>query len=186
MQFVALEPNIEIIGAAVRAAIGSFDGCRRLVERGFYGRSIDGARWYSQQDWLDGLRSIDAEHGGAHLFAIGEQMAANAIFPPTLESLSDAIAMLDIAYHLNHRKRGELMYEVKTGARRGGIGGYDYMFYGDRHLVCESDTPHPCELDFGVVKGLADRCLEGARVEHVEGACRRRGDRSCRYRVTWD
>ncbi len=49
----------------------------------------------------------------------------------------------------------------------------------------ECSTPYPCAFDEGIVTGLAQRFEPTATVAHDRKGCRKRGDPSCNYNVTW-
>ena len=55
----------------------------------------------------------------------------------------------------------------------------------EQKIEVTSDTPYPCEADFGIVTGMANKFEAKARTVHGPGPCRRRGGTKCTYVVTW-
>jgi hypothetical protein len=105
-----------------------------------------------------------------------------------LDSIKPALASIDVAYHLNHRIGGRVLYDAASGATRDGIGHYAFRDEGPRAALVVCDNPYPCAFDRGIVQAVAERfCAAGDRVavEHLLPGCRRTGDGACRYRVSW-
>jgi hypothetical protein len=54
-------------------------------------------------------------------------------------------------------------------------------------MVCEN--PYPCEMDLGMLEGIAERFLpkDSLRVQvtHVPGECRRQQAERCTYLIHW-
>ncbi|MCA9701370.1 MAG: hypothetical protein KC431_27860, partial [Myxococcales bacterium] len=102
MQYVAFDPDIEILGAAVMATFGGFGPFRAIVERvltrigladndGSGRGQIDVDRWYLQQAWLDALREVDERYGPEVLFNIGAEIPNNAVFPTAAVDVHSAV-----------------------------------------------------------------------------------------------
>jgi hypothetical protein len=195
MQYRAFEPDIEILGAAMMATIGGFGPLRTIVERvlcrdglvdcGVPGAGIDVDAWYVQQAWLDALREIDERFGTEVLFNIGAEIPNNAVFPALAVDVHSAVASIDVAYHLNHRRAGRVMYDSTTGEMLEGIGHYGYERLGDTQILSTCITPYPCEFDFGIVATMARRFEPRTIVEHVGSHCRRHGAQACTYSLRW-
>lgn len=195
MQYVAFEENIEILGAAVMATVGGFGPFRKIVERVLTREGlaasdtnpgqIDVDAWYSQQAWLDALREVDERFGAEILFNIGAEIPNNAVFPSSAVDVHSAVQSIDVAYHLNHRRHGVVMYDPPSGAMLEGIGHYGYEKLGERELLSRCHTPYPCEFDLGIVSTMARRFQPKALAEHVGDACRREGAEACSYRLRW-
>ena len=190
MQYRAFEPGIEILGAAVMATVGGFGPLRSIVERmlcraglldcaGASTTGIEIDAWYSQQAWLDALREVDERFGTEVLFNIGAEIPNNAVFPASAVDVHSAIASIDLAYHLNHRRAGQVMVDPLTQAMVEGIGHYGYERLGDRHILSTCENPYPCEFDLGIVTNLARRFEPRALVEHVGEERRRHGAQAC-------
>ena len=69
------------------------------------------------------------------------------------------------------------------------IGGYHYEQHDRRSAKMVCDNPYPCDLDLGLVEAICDRYRPKdslwVRIEHDPRSCRRRGDTSCTYLITW-
>lgn len=60
------------------------------------------------------------------MYNIGLSIPENAVFPPWVVDIDTAVKAIDIAYHLNHRKDGKPLFDMKTGTMSEGIGHYGY------------------------------------------------------------
>jgi len=198
MQFRAFEPGIEVNGQTVNAIVDGFRflkelPSRILLEEGI-GKpgprgivNIEPDAWYSQEGWLRAFERIAREMGRPNLFAIGLKIPENAKFPPTITDIDKAVASIDVAYHMNHRKHGTVMFDPSRGIMLEGIGHYGYEPRAGKPLiVSRCQNPYPCDFDRGILTAMARRFEKAARVTHVdEEPCRERGDESCTYHVTW-
>ncbi|MFO7566040.1 MAG: hypothetical protein R6X02_25575 [Enhygromyxa sp.] len=195
MQFRALEPGIELLGSALMATLGGFGPLRTIVERMLCRDGlvdcdapearIDPAGWYDQQAWLDALCEIDERFGAEILFNIGAEILNAAVIPSLAVDVHSAVASLDLAYHLNHRRGGRVMADLSTGEMLEGIGHYGYERLGDTYILSTCTTPYPCEFDFGVVATMARRFEPRVIAEHVGAECRRQGAQACTYSLRW-
>jgi hypothetical protein len=201
MQFKAFEPNIEVYGSSIDAIVEGFAlfpqiGLEKLVEHGigemrkgsggkqeYY---INREAWYSQANWLKAFESIASSIGVQVLFKIGKNVPKHAVFPPQVKDIHAALQSLDVAYHMNHRKAGQAMFNADTGRMLEGIGHYKYEKGGKpKEIVMVCENPYPCDLDRGIIQALANRFEGHAKVAHDTGPCRKKGENSCRYHVTW-
>jgi hypothetical protein len=194
VQYRAFEPGIETLGAAVMAMVGGFGPLRSIVERMLCRKGLvdcdvqpglDVNAWYSQQAALDALREVDERFGTEILFNIGAEIPNNAVFPASVVDIDSAIRSIDIAYHLNHRRAGRVMYDPASGTMDEGIGHYGYEKLGPGHILSTCMTPYPCELDLGIVATMARRFEPHTIVEHVGSQCRRHGAQACTYSLRW-
>lgn len=199
MQFRPFAPGIEVSGQAVWSLVDAFSpnqqtpsrvlaeaGIGQLGEGGVL--KLDPKGWYSQEAWLKAFERIAATLGSQVLFAIGQRIPQNAVFPPTITDLDSALRAIDVAYHLNHRKDGQVMFDAATLTMASGIGHYAYERpHPDKPLivlVCRN--PYPCEFDRGVVTALARRFEPAASLVHLdEHLCRSTGGDECTYHVKW-
>jgi hypothetical protein len=174
-QFKALDPKVEVNGETVLSILdgmGSFKaiGSRFLEQCGI--REPKPGQWYRQQDWLDAFKLIAQKVGDSTLFEIGKKIPENARFPPEVDSVEKALAAIDIAYHMNHRK--------------GEIGHYSFSPAGRREgrMVC--DNPYPTEFDRGIIEAMALKFAPYVDVEVEPGrGSRRDGGNSDSYRIAW-
>jgi hypothetical protein len=176
-QFEAIDKNVRVSGAAVLAVVKGMaangtTGLRILKENGIIDPQSD--KWYPQQAWLNAFRRIAEQIGQETLRAIGERIPETAHWPSEIEDVMDALASIDVAYHLNHFG--------------GEIGHYRFKKTGDRSGMMICDNPYPCAFDFGIVKATARRFApRGVTpiVKHEVDGCRQRGSESCTYLVSW-
>jgi hypothetical protein len=162
----------------VEEGIGKFD-----AGRGF---ALDKDGWYSQQAWLRAFAKVAKQVGQSVLFDIGKRIPANAQFPPWVVDVPSAISSIDIAYHMNHRKRGKVMFDPSTGALDEGIGHYGYEYVkGSQRVTSLCENPYPCSFDEGIITAMAQRFDIRARVEHQPGACRKTGSNFCVYVIAF-
>jgi hypothetical protein len=204
MQYKPFEKGIEVIGQTVYAivdGINSFKGIssfKKLAPKhllavgigekdGHEGIKIDPAAWYSQEEWLKAFESIGNEVGVAVLYEIGQVIPKNAKFPPWVVDVDSAIKSIDIAYHMNHRKGGQAMFDPNTGKMLEGIGHYGYQRVEGRNMiisVCEN--PYPCSFDRGIITTMAKKFQPSVSVIHDNSEpCRKNGAESCTYIITW-
>jgi hypothetical protein len=198
MQFVPFEEGIEVDGQAVWALVAGFKAfpvlaSTYLLQEGIGTPDPDGVAlvdpkaWYSQRAWLKAFEQISVHMGDAVLFEIGRAIPSTARFPPRATDIHSAIQSIDIAYHLNHRKQGQPMFEPTTGAMLEGIGHYGYQrVEGQRQIISVCENPYPCAFDQGILTAMAERFEPSARLVHDETQpCRKHGADSCTYIITW-
>jgi len=180
-QFVPFEQGVEVNGQTVLSIVNALEGGRSsrfkiLEKHGII--DIQPQAWYSQKAWLDAFREISETLGAHTLFAIGEAIPENAIFPPEIDTLQKALGSIDLAYHLNHR---------------GGEIGHYTLTHFDEHMrnatmVC--NNPYPSEFDRGIITTMVkkfvppsslifDVSLDRTRESRLGGA------NSCTYIITW-
>lgn len=152
---------------------------------------IDRHRWYSQQRWLDAFADISQALGGGLMFKIGCQVPSFAPFPPQgsddASTIHEGLRALDVAYHMNHRRAGKVMYNTETGAMLEGIGHYILRESSDdRHIVMCCENPYPCDFDRGILHTIASHFEPSAETTHDRTlGCRKHGADSCTYNITW-
>jgi hypothetical protein len=198
MQFKPFEPGIEAYGASIDAVVDAFKlfpsvALKRLAAFGigtFQGKNnvvIERDAWYPMDKWLSAFESIATEVGSRGLFQYGQHLPKYAPFPPTINDIHSAMASMDAAYHMNHRKGGKVMFDPSTGQMLEGIGHYGYApVKHEKKIVSVCENPYPCEFDRGIITSLAARFEKGSRVVHDDKApCRKTGANSCTYVVTW-
>ncbi len=198
MQFKSFEAGIEVFGASVGAFIEAFKlfpsvVLRCLVRHGIgttTGKNnieVDPQRWYSQDAWLAAWEEIARTVGPRACYQVGRQVPRHAVFPPSVTDSHTAIAALDIAYHMNHRKNGKVMFDPATGQKLTGIGTYGYKpVQGERKIISVCENPYPCDFDRGLLTEVALKFERSARVLHDDAApCRTRGAESCTFTVIW-
>ncbi|MBI4957705.1 MAG: hypothetical protein HY908_37205 [Myxococcales bacterium] len=197
MQFKPFEAGVEVNGQTVYAIVDGFKMFKRIPSQillaegiGQLGANdvvqIDPLAWYSQAAWLRAFERIAKEVGTIHLYAIGAKIPENAKFPPSVTDVATAIQAIDVAYHMNHRAGGRVLFDAVTGRMYEGIGHYGFAQPGPRHIVSRCENPYPCDFDRGIITTMARRFEKTALIEHDDSQpCRQRGDDSCTYSVTW-
>jgi hypothetical protein len=201
-QWAALDQaaeRLEVNGQTIFSIVSSFkffkhipgrilSGCDlgHVDEAGAY--VIDLTAWYPMADFLRAFDEINAQLGGATLYAIGEKIPENAAFPDWVVDVESALRAINVAYHMNHRKGGRVMFDPETGALRAGIGRYHFAGATDasrRRFMIECDNPYPCRFDQGIIAAMARRFHPTAIVRHQPGECREEGGRRCVYEVAF-
>jgi hypothetical protein len=198
MQFTPFEDGIEVSGDSLGAIVDGFRkypsvAAKYLTKFGL-ARSepgqplvIDRTAWYPLKEWLSAYEGIAKEIGYNSLYGIGRSIPENASFPPHVQDIHSAIASIDVAYHLNHRKHGQVMFNPETGAMLEGIGHYRAESHPlESRIVCVCENPYPCDFDRGIIAAMATRFEATAKTAHDNDApCRKKGADSCTYFVWW-
>jgi hypothetical protein len=196
MQRVGSLTGIEASTSGIKVLLAGFEyfpslAMRLLVAQGVVGPGADGQllvqeSWFPLESWLAVHEAIYKEIGPNALITFGTRILENPKFPTWIRDVDTALESIDIAYHRSHRKVGKVMYDESTGNMAEGIGHYRAKRVpGQQKIEVASDTPYPCEVDLGIVTGMASRFEPKSRVVHGSGPCRRRGGGTCTYTVTW-
>ena len=177
-QFKAIDPKVEVSGAAVLSVVEGMEAFKGtaldiLAKHGIVDPKKEG--WYLQQSWLDAFREISDGIGPATLRRIGSKIPETALWPPEIKTMEDALASIDVAYHMNHQK--------------GDIGHYRFEKSGKRSGWFLCDNPYPCAFDFGIIKATAYRFSAKDAIPVVKHddtqPCRQKGGESCTYLISW-
>ena len=197
MQFKAFEPGIEVNGPTVNSVIAGLGHFTNLSRR-FFSQvgigtvidrelRIDMDGWYQQAAWLTAFENIAKTVGDRVLMNIGLSVPANAQFPPWVIDVDSAIKAIDIAYHLNHRKNGKILFNPDNGSMTEGIGHYGYQrIPGENKIISKCQNPYPCAFDHGIITAMAHKFNPDAVIEHDDTKeCRNKGADSCTYIITW-
>ena len=180
-QFVSFQSGVEVSGEAVLAVVNALDAgkpTRLKILRKHGIVDPHPHEWYSQQAWLDAFKEMSEIFGVHTLFAIGEAIPENAIFPPGVDDLRSALASIDVAYHLNHRG--------------GEIGHYTLSEFDEakRTAIMVCNNPYPSEFDRGIITTMTrkfvskDSVIYDVQLDRARET-RLRGADSCTYFVTW-
>jgi hypothetical protein len=179
----------------VMEGMGAFPtiATRYLNQAGVRDLHSDHETFYPLQIFTDLLAQMEKEIGDATMVGLGRFIPKEAIFPQEIRTLEEAMKMIDVAYHMNHRdSRGQMMFDPeRTPPLLDGIGSYKCEFAPDKRevlLVC--DNPYPCQFDLGIITEMVQRFKPKsslyARVNHLsDQPCRKRGDATCTYQVRW-
>jgi hypothetical protein len=192
-QYKSYEAGIEILGKDIMAPLEGMGAFRKMAEGmlvtvGLGGVVADDKHWYQLQKYLDVFALIAEKTGDATLVSIGKKVMANAALPP-MNSVEDALGLMDIAYHMNYRNaRGQILFDpARPQPILEGIGHYTCKFTpGEKKAVMVCSSPYPCAYDRGIVTEFAQHYERGAVVRHDDSAgCRKNGADACQYIVTW-
>jgi hypothetical protein len=192
-QFKSYEAGIEIMGKDIMAPLEGMGAFRRmandfLTAAGLGDVVADDKHWYPLQKYLDVFRMISEKVGDSTLLTIGKKVMATAALPP-MNSINDALGLMDIAYHMNYRNaKGQVLFDpARTPQLLEGIGHYTCQFVpGEKKAVMVCSSPYPCAYDRGIVTEFAQHYQRSAAVRHDDTAgCRKNGADACKYIVTW-
>jgi hypothetical protein len=180
-QFVPFQEGVEVSGESVLAFANALEGGRatRIKILNKHGLSnLQSKAWYSHKGCLNAFKEVSEIFGANTLFAIGEAIPENAIFPPEIDSLEKALASIDVAYHLNHR---------------GGEIGHYTLVHFDEHkhmatMVCTN--PYPSEFDRGIINTMVRKFIPPTSIFYdvqldLTKETRLQGADSCTYVITW-
>jgi hypothetical protein len=149
-------------------------------------RSIEADLWYPLQQVLRFYSDVIPAIGENTLFAIGKHMPEAAVWPADITTIEAGLASIDVAYHLNHRVDGQVMFDPGTGAMLEGIGHYRCDLDGKRRIIMTCDTPYPSTLDRGIITGTARKWKPWAEVTlDASKPSRLHGGASCTFLVEW-
>ncbi len=151
---------------------------------------LDTQEWIPLSDSLQAFNYVAQTLGEKSLYIIGKAITRNAPFPP-MEGLEQALASIDIAYHMNHRKGGQVMYDPRTLLKTEGIGHYKLTTFDRQEkratMVC--DNPYPSEFDRGIIAEITRKFKPTVLPERVEldkeKETRKEGGESCTYHIFW-
>jgi hypothetical protein len=192
-QFIAFAPDVEVNGETVLSVV---DGMGHFKEKAILFLKENGienpapGNWYKQQSWLNAFQLIAKTTGDFTLFNIGKKIPENAQFPPSIDSLEKALAAIDVAYHMNHRIKGEILFNPQTGAVKEGIGHYRFEKINDKNMKMICNNPYPCDFDKGIIDAMAQRFKPAGvpvvMVKHDDTQpCRKKGGDSCTYHISY-
>ena len=189
-EFIAYDPRVEVNGQTILSVVEGIPEYKEfalgvLEKNGI--RRIRRGSWHSQQGWLNAFKDIAEEIGGFTLYAIGRNIPDSADWPPMIETLEDALASIDIAYHMNHRIEGRRLYDAAAGTMTDGIGHYGFRKVSEHLVQMACDTPYPCDFNKGIIAATANKFKEAAEIVSIreEGECRKRGADGCTYIIRW-
>lgn len=197
MEYALGDPTIEVEWQAIKVVLDAFKQFTMVAghymrQEGIGAEDPDGNiipsgdGWYPVDSYLRALRQIAEQYGDRMIEEGGLAVPKHAVFPPHIRDITSALESLDVAYHMNHRKTGALMFDPQTGQMTEGIGHYSAERGEPRKMTIVSDGPYPHAYDMGIITALAHRFEPKARTVHDDKKpCRKTGGASCTYVVTW-
>lgn len=130
---------------------------------------------YPLKGYLASLEEFQKQFGRDFMEKVGALIFEKAIFPPGIDDVEKALALVDTAYHMNN-----------TNAQPGALGSYAWTSSGPSSGTMICDNPFPCAFDQGIIRGIARKFKREARIEHLSpSTCRHSGAPQCTYRVEW-
>jgi hypothetical protein len=188
--------GIEVAGASAFAIVDAFRSfsliagqlleSEKIGHLGADGKVVfDTTKWYPLDAILRVFQKIKTSMGDASLFQVGKAIPKTAAFPPSVNDIESALKLLNMAYHMNHRKDGQVMMSA-DGQMLSGIGSYDFVSLGIRQARLTCSNPYPCSFDKGIITAVAHKMAKTASVEHENpNACRSNAASSCSYVIKW-
>lgn len=197
MEYKSYESGVEVTGAGLSIMLESFKDFTLLASQIMLAEGIgaedeggivrvDPEGWYPLDNYLRALQRVTQEVGDQIVYQGGLATPKHAKFPPDIKDVHAALGSIDIAYHMNHRKSGALMFDPTTGSMAEGIGHYRYQKADARKIIMTCANPYPCELDRGLITAMAKRFEPNANVTHDRTKpCRKQGGESCTLLINW-
>jgi len=193
IQFIAINPKVKVNGETVLSVIEGLGVMKNMAIKILSENNINdpkAGQWYLQQDWLNSFKVIAEKIGPNTLYKIGTFIPKKANFPEDIDTIEKALASLDIAYHMNHQLNDKPMFDNNTGELTEGIGHYSFHSINPKKAEIVCDNPYPCDFDRGIIDALAQKfkpknsVMTLVKHDDTKG-CRKNGDKSCTYIVTW-
>lgn len=191
-QFVALNKDVEVNKRTLLSIVNSMDQGREnrinILEKN--GINLDSKEWFNQQDWLNAFKDISNTLGEMNLYLIGKAIIKSAEFPP-IKDLEEGLKSINIAYHMNHRLSGKVMFDKITGKTIDGIGSYKLVEYSaeNRTAVMVCNNPYPSKFDEGIIIQVVRTYKPKGSIEKIQldltKESRKNGAKSCTYIITW-
>lgn len=148
--------------------------------------AVDPAAWYPLEDYMPVYQKIESLLGGRGLEKVGATIPQFANMPANIRDIHSALASIDLAYHMNHRLNGKVMFNPATGEMLEGIGHVKSQpTPGKNEIVLVCDDMYPCRFNVGLIRGMAQRFQPQAVLSHDPQQCRLKGASTCTYVVTW-
>jgi hypothetical protein len=179
-EFASVPKEVQVRGTVVDTFVSAFGPYKnrgtRILARIFGTDEIGTGEedLYPLHLYLQAMKDIQEQFGHEFMQRIGSYIFEKAVFPPGIDSLVQAMALINTAFYMNHTEA------------EGKIGGYHWAKTGDRSGQMTVDCPYPCVFDLGILTSIATRFESGGKVTHDDAKpCRRAGGDTCTYRVEW-
>jgi len=191
-EYISFEKGIEVGGNDLTiVTVGTLAISQREVIIEKYGLKTHKGAWNDLQALLDTFKEIALTIGEMNLFLFGKSVIESMAFPP-MNGLKNALESIDVAYHMNHRKNGKLMFDAKTGAMTEGIGHYKLVKFDEamREAVMVCHTPYPSKLEEGIILQIVrkykpqDSSQTKVSLDETRET-RRKGGESCTFIISW-
>ena len=189
--YKTFEDDIEVNGKTMNSVVNALPSIGFFVKKIFLEVGLPApdeiapGQFYPQQQWLDAFKLISEKAGAHTLMSIGEKIPENAIFPSDISNIEQALASIDIAYHMNHRKNKQVLFQ--NGELIEGIGHYGYFKVpNENKIIMTCNNPYNCDFDRGIISAMAKEFQPQVKITHEEvNSCRKLGGETCTYFVIW-
>lgn len=189
-EFKAFNVAVEVNGPTILSVVKGMPGYESTALKILGNKGISDINedsWFPQQAWLDAFKEIADKIGEKTLRSIGAKIIESAEFPPTVNSVESALASIDIAYHMNHRAMGKVLFDPEKGTMFEGIGHYHFEKKAENEFLVTCENPYPCEFDKGLIKGVVEKFMKPGQkaeyLENVKAGCRKSNSMKCTYLV---
>lgn len=146
--YVAGSPEALVIGQTMHAFLDNVqvDVIQPILQR-HNATEIKADEWYPHQLWMDILKDIEEALGGrsqSAFVAFGRQVVENAVMPPEMKTIPDALNALHAIHHLNLKNVPE-------------DEGYFVEKIDEKHYHVYENTPNPSDAIYGFIWGICAR-----------------------------
>lgn len=177
-EFVAFDPNAEVIGMAINAVVAAMgDEVLPVLEKHSLA-NVDPNAWYPQQKFLDFFADIAQQKTLNTMFDlinIGMKIPENILLPPEMQSIPAIMQAMDMTYQMNHRN--------------GDVGHWHCNIIDERTIEMTAEKPYPDDFDYGAMYSFARRLAPpdgNVKIVRDESKpIRKNGGRSTTYLITW-
>jgi hypothetical protein len=148
---------------------------------------IEPQGWYPLDGYLRAFNAIARETGESVVRQLGMGVMQNVHWPKEANSLEGMVRLINVGYHMHHRRNGVPLYDAVKGPTPSAIGSYEGRKVSDSVFVLECANPYPCLFDQGIVHGGLRRLgvKPGAVTVTHEASrpCRAKAGKSCTLRL---
>ncbi|MCD4686081.1 MAG: hypothetical protein K8S97_09115 [Anaerolineae bacterium] len=138
-------PDAQVMGESIHAFInGLSSDAAEILAKYNLPQEVENGVWYSQKAYVDMMHEVEQKMFITDMVSMGMNIATFAPLPPQIDSLESALAGLNPAYQMNHRK-------VAEGE------GWGFEKVDERTYVVTDRTPYPENFSYGVVYGFVKR-----------------------------
>lgn len=163
---------------------------KEILEKNGIGELVEG-RDYDLQNFLHAFKELGEKVGEMNLFLIGKSVMEKVEFPP-MDGLEQALRSIDVAYHMNHKKNGKMMFDPGTGQMQEGIGHYEVVGFDEtaKKAAIKCHTPYPSKFEEGLILQITRKFKpKGSLIPKVEldqtKETRKNGGESCTFNISW-
>lgn len=148
--------------------------------------------WYPLKNLIDFFTSIEKSNGSMILQKIGIEVANSAVWPDTVQTTQAALESMNLAYHMNHRRNGQELFDYEKGVIIEGYIGHDVLEIDHEkqivNFICGSFYPSDFDLGMAkqVVKIFANNPVAALSVRRDNSKpSRKKGGETCTYTLNY-